>query len=141
MSILQYSTTPGPDTSTSGCTDNLENKTLVVLLQGNALAVKVLEEGDRIFARDARQLLETSNIHQAAAKWGKLRSEAAKNGRVDKLVVAAHPKDGLVALERCYKAAHVSLFYVEALGKFQDGGSSESGILVRTGDCRQSVAF
>jgi hypothetical protein len=43
LNILQYSTTVGPHTSSSGCTENLENKTLVVLLQGNTLAVKILE--------------------------------------------------------------------------------------------------
>src|SRR6266567_740233 len=83
-SIPQYSTTDGRRTSTSRCTGNLEDKTLVVLLQGNALTVEVLEEGDRIFAGEAGQLLETSNIHQATAKWSKLRGESAKSGRVDK---------------------------------------------------------
>ena len=140
-SIPQYSTTAGRGTSTSRCTGNLENKALVVLLQGDALAVKVLEEGDRIFAGEAGQLLETSNIDQAAAKWGKLRGESAKRGRVDEQVVAAHADDGLVSLQRCYEAAHVGLFYAESLGKFQDGGSGEPGLLVRMGDCRQSVAF
>ena len=69
--------TAGRGTSISRCTGNLENKALVVLLQGDALAVKILEEGDRIFAGEAGQLLETSNIHQAAAKWGQLRGESA----------------------------------------------------------------
>jgi hypothetical protein len=76
-SIPQYSTMAGRDTSTPGCTGNLENKALVVLLQGNALAVKVLEKGNRIFAGEAGQLLEASYIHEGAAKWGKLRGESA----------------------------------------------------------------
>jgi hypothetical protein len=81
QSPSQYSTTARRGTSTSGFT---ENKALAVLLYGNALAVKVFKEGDRIFAGDAGQLLETSNIHQATAKWGKLCGESAKSGRVDK---------------------------------------------------------
>ena len=98
------------EASTSGWSGNLEDKALIVLLQGNALAVKVLEEGNRIFAGEAGQLLETSNIHQATAKWGKLRGEPAERGRMDEHVVAAHANDDLFSLQRCYESAHVGFF-------------------------------
>jgi hypothetical protein len=46
----------------------LENHALIALLAGDSLAVKILEQRDRILAGEPRELFETSHIQQTATK-------------------------------------------------------------------------